>query len=599
MNIYSKYVISLVLPGMLGLPACARTGGAGSFRRSSPLDWPPGAAPILTVTLHAKDHPCRSRAFRFRLDPSAPLTVLDIAVPARFYCEEPGPPPRVVIRRIAVAGMVRDEVAAVRMDLGSGDPARPVDGVLGMSFLRWTRFRLDPGRRRLEWWAEHPRPRVSLPIRYGADHRPRVQVGPDGAEVDCTPGWLGTGGPVWLDFIADQVSFPAGRRLDLPGSGPEPAPRPIEAGAGTPRTFRASGLEFDEDGLPVLNVRLDSLGEGGFRREFRFLLDTGFDLVAVDRSVPAAFLWQDNARARVTDATGALLEAPGLFLKRIEVGGMVRDAVPALRLDLKGSLGPFQDRPVDGILGMSFLRGTRFVLDPGARRVAWWQVPPGPGATLPVAYRDGKTPLVTVTFEGQPVPCVADTGAMGGIMLPDRLRPAGRGLANQHQGLAGRASDLATLRLAGVAAGGGIWRDAEVDFKAGTGAIGQDVWSLAPVCFDFVADRITLAQGPDRRLPLRSKARRTLPVVWDRSGGPPRLKVIGVKPGSALAEAGCRIGDLVLRAGPLRGGRLDRRRLMALVGRGRPHEWIVQRAGRRLRLCLFADGADGLRPPTP
>jgi hypothetical protein len=140
-----------------------------------------------------------------------------------------------------------------------------------------------------------------------------------------------------------------------------------------------------------------------------------------------------------------------------------------------------------------------------------------------------------------------------------------------------------------VEAGAGAWTGITASFHEGTGggAVGQDVWSAAPAGFDFIQDRLTLQVDKAGRLPIRAQARLTLPVFWDRSGPTPRLVVAAVKPGSAMARAGCRPGDELIRAGDLSGPALNRRTLMALMDRQETHVWTVRRDGRAEQLVLF------------
>jgi hypothetical protein len=54
-----------------------------------------------------------------------------------------------------------------------------------------------------------------------------------------------------------------------------------------------------------------------------------------------------------------------------------------------------------------------------------------------------------------------------------------------------------------------------------------------------------------------------------------------------MAEAGCRPGDELVRAGTLSGRALNRRSLMALMDQAKPHAWAVLREGKPEQLHMF------------
>jgi len=369
-------------------------------------------------------------------------------------------------------------------------------------------------------------------------------------------------------------------------------------GAEPRRQTPGTALEFSEDGLPIIKVLLHSLKRPGRIRSCRFLVSTGQERTIIDESVPAEFYWDEKGTASYPDATGTAHPLPAVLVKRLEAAGLVRDGVAAARADLMRSGSPDLDEPVDGILGMSFLRGTRFVYDPGAGRIHWWQ-DPAPGVTLPLSYTANHLPVATLKVGAAAVPALVDLGRMGGVDLPWTLRPAGEGKPVYSQGMLGRAAPGQHRKLKRVEAGTGAWTGIPVTFQEGveTGGIGQDVWSAAPACFDFIQDRLTLQVDGTGRLPIRSQARLTLPVLWDRSGPSPRLVVAAVKPGSPMDTAGCRPGDELVRAGKLSRRALNRRALMLLMDRGEPHVWSILREGKPERLLMFGPAEGNRRQP--
>jgi hypothetical protein len=142
-------------------------------------------------------------------------------------------------------------------------------------------------------------------------------------------------------------------------------------------------------------------------------------MTILDTSIPAAFFWDEHTFTEGTDVSGRPFEVPVVLIKRMEVAGMLRDGVPAVRMDLKGGmLGRMQDVPVDGVLGMSSLKETRFVLDQKQRRLEWWGRRSKGGVALPIAYGQAKLPLVMLRIHEREAACVLDTGMADGIGLP-------------------------------------------------------------------------------------------------------------------------------------------------------------------------------------
>jgi len=367
--------------------------------------------------------------------------------------------------------------------------------------------------------------------------------------------------------------------LGLPGTPLRAEPRQHPA---------ASVIEFSEDGLPIIQVVLHALKPPGKTRTCRFLVSTGQDATIIDDSVPTEFYWDASGTTSFPDAAGASHALPAVLVKRLEVAGLMRDGVAGARADLKQAVSAGLDEPVDGILGMSFLSGTRFVYDPGAGRILWWQEP-APGVTLPLVYSANHLPLAMLTVGTTQVPTSLDIARMGGLDLPWSLKPAGEGQTVHSQVMLGDATPGQFHELGRVEAGAGAWTRVRTYFQQGMadGGIGQDVWSAAPAGFDFIQDRLTLHLDAAGRLPIRAQARLTLPVFWDRSGPSPRLIVMAVKAGTPMAEAGCRPGDELVRAGTLSGRALNRRSLMALMDQAKPHAWIVLREGKPEQLRMF------------
>ena len=345
---------------------------------------------------------------------------------------------------------------------------------------------------------------------------------------------------------------------------------------GTARTIRKpvaiSNLELDENGFPILKVALWSKQAGTKPKLFRFLLNTNYALTVVDVGISSSLF--------ISQPLPADLQGDGRFLsiclKRVGVGGMIRDGIPAARMTLRREeVGRFQDEPVDGVLGMSFLQGTRFVLKTRERRLEWWPEGGLEGATYPVTYLENR-PCLTLTVAGKELDFEVETCGIGGLGLPERLLPRdGEDPVPARPGLEASLSDQAPGYLAKLVP----------EFLQGyqTGALGAEVWAAAPVCFDFAGHAITIAREAE---PLAGPRNGFLPVAWDRRGASAKLVIAAVPAGSALAKAGCQIGDEILQAGPYRGQALKRRAIIGLLAEGRPYPWILKRNGKVLTLSL-------------
>jgi predicted aspartyl protease len=360
-----------------------------------------------------------------------------------------------------------------------------------------------------------------------------------------------------------------------------------------PRPPEVSGVELDENGQVILKVTLSAGVSTVRERTLRFILDTGAAFCILDAAVPEAFFWEDPAKVNLLDATGAVVPLPVVLLKRMEVGGLAREAVPAVRTDLRGGMvGRFQDEPVDGLLGMSLLAATRFLLDVKGRQLQWWNRQLSGGVRLPLTYGSDHVPQLTLRAGGKETPCVVDTGMFGGLSLPWSMRPEGpKGPVPSYLlGLAGRTSNGKVVELPEVAVGGSAWRNVQVHFQEGQGSgmIGMDVWASAPVCFDFIGGHVTLAADL-AGLPILRLPQQPLPIWWDRTGPAPRLTFHHVKPGSPMAASGFQAGDEVLQVGPLQGNALTRRAIAALVAAG-PQRWLVRR-NQRTEAILFPRSA--------
>ncbi len=363
------------------------------------------------------------------------------------------------------------------------------------------------------------------------------------------------------------------------------------AGAEERKTAPSVPITLDENGLPIVSVTLHSLKNPNLTRTFRSELDTGSGWCVVDRSVPSGFFWDESQiEAMARDVTNQVIESSTLLLKRVEVGGLTRDGIIAHRMDLRNQLGRTQDQPVDGILGMSFLWGTRFLFDAKGGRLIWWGDHFSPGVTLPIMEESGSVPRLTLRLGTQETLAVVDTGMSGGVDLPPQLRPKGSGEAVFTAGLSGAQIAGSQMIVDRLDAGSAFWSQVPVTFQPEGigGRIGVDVWNSAPVCFDFIINHLTFSVDSTGHLPISRETSRKLPILWDRSSVVPRLVVVLVQSGSAMEKAGCKAGDELIQVGGLLGQTLSRRAIQDLVASGIKHPWVVRRNGENVNLTFNA-----------
>jgi len=359
----------------------------------------------------------------------------------------------------------------------------------------------------------------------------------------------------------------------------QPAPAEVRpAGAITP-------VEVDENGLLIVKVRLASKKPGSVDREFRFILDTGASLNVVDNSVPSEFLWEEPEKPKGTsssvgDATGTKIATRVVCLKRLEFAGMVREDLMAYRMDLKGTmLGGIQDEPVDGILGMNFLRGTRFVLDPAAREIRWWHTLSG--HRIPLVYTESDHPALMVKIGGTDVPCALDTGGNGGIQVAGEAEESDHPEPFLYSGASGEVKQGKLVKLDRLESGGKAWVNISLELvKPGEGGanIGREVLWAAPLGLDLIDQWATFTLDAKGNLPYRKSPSRA-PLAWERRPDGKRLRVGRVNPASRWAKAGLLEGDEVLAAGPLEGRALNLRAVADLNEKGQAHAWRVRRGG--------------------
>lgn len=190
----------------------------------SPLGFDESGVPILAIDLYSVIHPGKKKTFRFVLSTGTYFNVIDKEISKDFVWDEhyskeiinssgdKSVVPLVAIKRIGLAGVIRDEVPALVLDLKNSIIGRtqdyPIDGILGMEFFRMKRFVLNPQNKRIEWWQKPFANGIALPIHYQADGAPYVTIRLGAKSAACV---LDTGSNGGIDL---PKSFSAGCGLE-------------------------------------------------------------------------------------------------------------------------------------------------------------------------------------------------------------------------------------------------------------------------------------------------------------------------------------------------------------------------------------------------
>jgi hypothetical protein len=353
----------------------------------------------------------------------------------------------------------------------------------------------------------------------------------------------------------------------------------------------ATAYEEDDTGL-IVEVRLSTLRPGRPDRVFRFLLDTGATTNVVDLSVPPEYYWDEPddglAPPSTKDGSGVDLPAEFVALKSMAVGGIVKPQQLALRMDLRSSLmGRRQDRPVDGLIGMNFLRDTRFVIDPKAHAIYW-----GASATGHRVKLDGTgAPLLPVTIDGAAVPFLLDTGSGSGFSGPGEPDGPGPFEPVYMGGLSGNPVEGSRVLLDKVEANGRAWLHVPGSVYSTPDAwisVGRCVLLADRLGLDFIYNWAVFQTDAAGNLPVAPCVESDLSVEWLWIGDHRELRIGWLGPRSRMSRAGFKAGDRVVRVGPMAGAALNIRAILEQVAASGSTTWDVVRDGEALRLQLPA-----------
>jgi len=352
----------------------------------------------------------------------------------------------------------------------------------------------------------------------------------------------------------------------------------------------------------ILRVQAES--EHGESRTLRMILDTGADLCVVDTTSAKGLV---NGSFQHLEATGfAGRRRPSLkrTLRGLRLGGVSQSSVPVLVMDLT-ERNKWLDEPVDGLLGMSFLAGRRFLVDPFRACFVWDGEAPSQ-RSHPLKTR-GSFFYLQMKVAGRETEALMDTGASG--TLYTSATP--RGLSLEADCEMGSGID-GFVRLGRTRADlelfGEFFRRRPIWIGGSSTAILGTAFLLAgPTSFDFKKGLIQVPVDAAGRL-LRAPSMPTevsFPICWNRKGSEPFLEVAPMPNCHRWRRAGFRAGDRVLAVGAILERELNLAKINALILDGQILDWKVRRKDQVLELknpsedrrleCLEEE----LTPPSP
>lgn len=235
---------------------------------------------------------------------------------------------------------------------------------------------------------------------------------------------------------------------------------------------------------------------------FRFAIDTGAAGCArLDAAVAKRLGLDVVGEARVGDPSGKNTRSAEIVrIDSLAVGGARFTGLTATTGDLAGRL---PGERVDGILGFGLFADCTVALDyPALRLTLSHQIlSDGPDA---IAFRDERgIPSVTLRVAGQDVDTDIDSGAMGGISLPDALASKlpldGAPRVVGHARTLSNEFDIKAARLHGdVSLGGTVFQSPMVEFQPvfPMGNLGARVLRDYAVTFDTRSHRMSLTRSP-------------------------------------------------------------------------------------------------------
>jgi len=286
---------------------------------------------------------------------------------------------------------------------------------------------------------------------------------------------------------------------------------------------------------------------------WRFLVDTGSSVTLVSTEMASRYITDSPTpqapKVSVRSASGETTQLTGVTLRRISIGDVRFDRVPALIYDFT-ELSDHLGERIDGVLGFPLFRQTILTLDYPQARILL--SPAGGNPTLRPGSRISfdtttKIPLIPIDLDGQTLVALVDSGSDGGLHLNpvgletrflQRPRPGGvvATLSGERDQQIGRLEGMLKI-------GSHSLPNPIVDLTDELSSIGGGILKNFVVTFDQRQGELTLFR--ESTVPLVSGSQRSAGLSFKRT--PAYWRVVAVVPGSPANEAGVQVGDLLTR----------------------------------------------------
>jgi len=351
----------------------------------------------------------------------------------------------------------------------------------------------------------------------------------------------------------------------------------------------ALGAAQPQAGIPIESrpgerviLKVEAKTDRGQTRTMRMLLDTGARFCVVDRASTPGLVTGMFKLLEATGFSGRSRHALKRTLIELRLGQVSQTSVPVLVMDLS-ERNKWQDEPVDGLLGMSFLEDRRFLVDPFQATFSWEGEVARP-RTIPLKARDGYFYL-PVQVAGKAQEALLDTGASGTIYVSSP--PPGIPLESDCEmgsgidGFARLGRGRADLDLFGE-------RFVRRPFwSGGSGAVLGAAFLLAgPTVFDLKGQVLQVSLDETGKL-LRAPSlpgEVSFPICWNRKNPEAFLEVAPMPTCHRWYLAGFRPGDRVLAVGSDAGKGLTLTRLNGMLRDGQVLDWRLLRGQKPIQL---------------
>lgn len=347
-------------------------------------------------------------------------------------------------------------------------------------------------------------------------------------------------------------------------------------------------IHVGPQGHPIVKVTV--LGSDGTKKILRMLVDTGTTTIALNEGLPESLFGPPRKEPKGAKVNSTI-DAKVVTLRDLRLGPIELRDIRCIVLPLSSSLGPMDDLPVDGIIGMNVLRGHSFQLDFKAKKILWDEaITVAPSTVSPLSFPDGEIPFVQLQIAGKTVEAICDTGSAGFLQLIESDRKTlglkvgkNGGMVQGIEGTTTAVKDTESNVSVGIK--DTLWcvSNVSIDPNSDSSTIGLQAFGPC-VWFNFKKNEIGFSKTIDGCLPSNPVLRMPIWFAWDRGQEPPKLVVIAVKPGSAYEKAGMKVGDVVIRAGDLEGENLGIAPIQQLFLKGKAVSITVIQNGKKLEV---------------